>query len=80
MAPNMRAMERLEGTETKLRSVEKEFDEARRRARRTRGDFEDVMAARSDAFNKAFNHISDKISQIYRDLTKSKDFPTGGQA
>lgn len=80
MAPNMRAMERLEGTETKLRSVEKDFEEARRRARRARDDFEDVMLQRSEAFNKAFNHISEQIGVIYRDLTKSKDYPLGGQA
>ncbi|EFW14350.1 Structural maintenance of chromosomes protein 1 [Coccidioides posadasii str. Silveira] len=80
MAPNMRAMERLEGTENKLRSIEKDFDEARKRARRARDDFEDVMQKRSELFNKAFSHISEQIEPIYRDLTKTESYPMGGKA
>ncbi|KAI2085374.1 Structural maintenance of chromosomes protein 1 [Ophidiomyces ophidiicola] len=80
MAPNMRAMERLEGTETKLRSIEKDFDEARKRARRAKDDFENVMQKRSELFNKAFSHISEQIEPIYRDLTKTESYPMGGKA
>ncbi|WEW59990.1 Structural maintenance of chromosomes protein 1 [Emydomyces testavorans] len=80
MAPNMRAMERLEGTENKLRSIEKDFDEARKRARHAKDDFEDVMQKRSELFNKAFSHISEQIEPIYRDLTKTESYPMGGKA
>lgn len=31
-------------------------------------------------FNKAYNHISDKIDQVYKDLTKGKASPMGGVA
>lgn len=80
MAPNMRAMERLEGVENKLRSTEKDFEDARKRARKAKDNFEDVMRKRSDLFNKAFAHISDQIGSIYRDLTRSANYPLGGQA
>ncbi|EEP82815.1 conserved hypothetical protein [Uncinocarpus reesii 1704] len=80
MAPNMRAMERLEGTENKLRSIEKDFEEARKRARRAKDDFEDVMQKRSELFNHAFSHISEQIEPIYRDLTKTESYPMGGKA
>ncbi|KAE8335461.1 hypothetical protein BDV24DRAFT_143902 [Aspergillus arachidicola] len=80
MAPNTRAMERLESVENKLRSTEKDFDESRKHARKTKEDFEEVMRQRSELFNKAFTHISEQIQPIYRDLTKSSNYPLGGQA
>ena len=80
MAPNTRAMERLESVENKLRSTEKEFEQARRHARKTKDDFEETMHKRSELFNKAFSHISEQIGPIYRELTKSANYPLGGQA
>ncbi|KAF7712478.1 Uncharacterized protein PECH_003094 [Penicillium ucsense] len=80
MAPNTRAMERLESVENKLRSTEKDFENARKYARRAKDDFEAVMKQRSDLFNKAFTHISEQIGPIYRELTRSTNYPLGGQA
>lgn len=80
MAPNARAMERLEGVENKLRATEKEFDRARREAKRARDDFQDVKDKRFDLFNRAFTHISEQIAPVYKDLTKSAQMPLGGQA
>ncbi|KAI9829230.1 MAG: hypothetical protein M1819_006410 [Sarea resinae] len=80
MAPNMRAIERLEGVEGRLKSTEKEFEDARKRAKKARDDFQGVKKLRLDLFTKAFSHISDQIDQVYKDLTKSSNFPLGGQA
>lgn len=80
MAPNTRALERLETVEQKLRSTEKDFENARRQARRAKDQFEAVMKKRSDLFNKAFTHISEQIGPIYRELTRSANYPLGGQA
>ena len=80
MAPNARAMERLEGVESKLRATEKEFERARREAKRARDDFQDVKDKRFDVFNRAFTHISEQIAPVYKDLTKSAQMPLGGQA
>lgn len=80
MAPNMRAVERLSTVESKLQSTEADFDAARRRYRESKVAFEDAMHQRSDLFNKAFSHISDQIGPIYKDLTKSTNYPLGGQA
>lgn len=80
MAPNMRAMERLQGVETKLHEIERDFEEARKYARRAKEAFEDVMRKRSELFNKAFTHISEQIEPIYRDLTKTESYPMGGKA
>ncbi|KAG0154353.1 hypothetical protein PDIDSM_1733 [Penicillium digitatum] len=80
MAPNARAMERLESVENKLRSTEKDFEDARKSARKAKEEFESVMKTRSDLFNKAFTHISEQIGPIYRELTRSANYPLGGQA
>jgi structural maintenance of chromosome 1 len=80
MAPNMRALERLEGVESRLKTTEREFEEARRRAKRAKDDFQEVKDLRMDLFNKAFTHISEAIGGIYRELTASPSLPMGGQA
>ena len=80
MAPNMKAIERLEGVESRLKSTEKDFEDARRRNKKIKDDFQFVKEQRFELFNKAFTHISEQIGQVYKDLTKSADLPLGGQA
>ena len=80
MAPNMRAIERLEGVESRLKTTEKEFEGARKRAKKARDDFEEVKEQRIELFNKAFSHISEQIGPIYKELTRSASLPMGGQA
>ncbi|KAI9675109.1 MAG: Structural maintenance of chromosomes protein 1 [Caeruleum heppii] len=80
MAPNMRAIERLEGVESRLRGTERDFEEARRAAKRAKDDFQSVKERRFELFSKAFAHISEQIGQVYKDLTKSASLPLGGQA
>ncbi|CAJ2507966.1 Uu.00g091520.m01.CDS01 [Anthostomella pinea] len=78
--PNMRAMERLEVVEARLRATEKEFDDSKASAKETKDAFDEVKAQRFDLFNKAFTHIQEQISQVYKDLTRSDMYPLGGQA
>lgn len=39
-----------------------------------------IDQCRYELFNKAFAHISEQIGPVYKDLTKSSDFPLGGTA
>ncbi|KAJ4358889.1 Structural maintenance of chromosomes protein 1 [Ascochyta clinopodiicola] len=78
--PNMRAGERLAATEARLAAVDAEFASTRKRAATAKKAFEDVKQRRHDLFMKAFNHISENIGGTYKDLTKSPQFPLGGQA
>ncbi|OCL02924.1 cohesin complex subunit [Glonium stellatum] len=80
MSPNMRAIERLETVLTRLKSTEKEFDAARRAAKRAKDAFEDAKLQRLTLFQKAFSHIAEQIGTTYRELTRSSQFPMGGQA
>jgi structural maintenance of chromosome 1 len=80
MAPNMKAVERLEGVETRLRETESSYEASRRAAKRTRDDFEDIRDRRLELFTKAFNHIASEIGNVYKELTRSETFPLGGTA
>ncbi|KUJ21132.1 putative structural maintenance of chromosomes protein 1, partial [Mollisia scopiformis] len=78
--PNMRAIDRLDGVEARLKTTEKDFEDARKAAKKAKDEFVDVKEKRFDLFNKAFTHISEQISHVYKDLTRSSAFPLGGQA
>ena len=39
-----------------------------------------VVGGRCELFNKAYNHISERIDEVYKDLTKGKSAPMGGVA
>ncbi|KAH7929959.1 RecF/RecN/SMC protein [Leucogyrophana mollusca] len=80
MAPNLKAMERLDDVEAKLVDTEKEADKARKDSKAARDQFNDVKRRRCELFNKAYTHISDRIDQVYKDLTKGKASPMGGVA
>ncbi|KIM86142.1 hypothetical protein PILCRDRAFT_334633 [Piloderma croceum F 1598] len=80
MAPNMKAMDRLDDVEAKLANTEKEADKARKDSKNARDQFNDVKKRRCDMFNKAYTHISERIDQVYKDLTKGKASPMGGVA
>merc|ERR1719412_1553361 len=71
-APNMRAMQKLDKAREKLEETNKEFDNARRKAKQAKMAFERVKAERYDLFNKCFEHISNTIDDIYKALTRNQ--------
>lgn len=76
----MHVRERLDAVQTRLHSTEKELDAARRAAKKANQDFGEVKQKRFELFNTAFNHISDQIGPVYKELTRTTAFPLGGQA
>lgn len=82
--------------EAKLVETEKEAEKARKESKQARDDFNDIKKkrlakpvlymhpishpVRCDLFNKAYNHIAERIDQVYKDLTKGKAAPMGGVA
>ncbi|KAJ3068627.1 Structural maintenance of chromosomes protein 1 [Podochytrium sp. JEL0797] len=80
MAPNMRASEKFDDVEAKLRTTADEFETARKEAKQAKDSFLAIKQERYQKFHGAFEHISGKIDQIYKELTKSKTFPLGGTA
>lgn len=78
--PNMRAIERLESVENRLKATEQDFENSRTALKEARDAFNTVKAKRFELFNKAFEHIKEQIVAVYKDLTRSEAFPIGGHA
>ncbi|ETS80820.1 hypothetical protein PFICI_08349 [Pestalotiopsis fici W106-1] len=78
--PNMRAMERLEVVEARLQATDQEWNASKEAFKVAREAFDEIKAKRFELFNKAFSHIQEQISQVYKDLTRSENYPLGGQA
>jgi structural maintenance of chromosome 1 len=80
MAPNMKAIDRLDSVEDRLRSTNETFEQARKEAKDLKDQFSLVKKERFRRFNEAYSHIAKMIDVIYKDLTKSRSFPLGGTA
>jgi len=78
--PNMRAIERLETVENRLRNTEQDFHDSRAALKRAKDSFDEVKKKRFDLFNRAFLHIQEQISHVYKELTRTDAYPLGGQA
>jgi len=76
----MRAIERLESVESRLKSTEQDFEDARLALKHAKEAFAEIKEQRFELFNRAFSHIQEQISNVYKDLTRSDAYPLGGQA
>lgn len=79
MAPNLRATDHFNEVETRLRTTEDEFEDARTRAKEAAERFAAKKQERYDTFMKAYNHIAENIDTIYKALTRSTSH-VGGTA
>jgi structural maintenance of chromosome 1 len=92
MVPNMKAIDRLADVEASMAEAEREAEDTRRDSKAAKDRFNDLkrkrwemelsrrLTARCELFNKAYGHMSACIDKVYKDLTKSKTFQTGGVA
>ena len=78
--PNMHAGERYDGVVEKLQECEDELENVRNNARDLSLRFEEVKKRRQKLFQECYQHISESLSVIYRDLTRSSKHPAGGTA
>ncbi|CAG5126155.1 unnamed protein product, partial [Candidula unifasciata] len=71
-APNMRAMEKLDGVKERFQETSEEFENARRRAKSAKTAFERIRKKRYDTFMHCFEHVSTKIDEIYKSLARNQ--------
>ncbi|GFO15543.1 structural maintenance of chromosomes protein [Plakobranchus ocellatus] len=71
-APNMRAMEKLDGVKERFMETSEEFENARRRARTAKTTFERIRKKRYDTFMHCFDHVSTKIDEVYKSLARNQ--------
>eukprot|EP00257_Ricinus_communis_P022785 XP_015582611.1 structural maintenance of chromosomes protein 1 [Ricinus communis] len=79
-APNLKALDQYEALQEKERVVTEEFEAARKEEKRVADAYNSVKQRRYELFMEAFNHISNNIDKIYKQLTKSNTHPLGGTA
>merc|ERR1711976_728842 len=72
MGPNMRAMQKLDEAREKLEETNKEFDAARKKAKGAKMNFERCKQERYDLFMKCFDHVSNTIDEIYKQLAQNQ--------
>ena len=69
LAPRLRAMDRLEGAEARLKAAMESFERSRADAKRARDAFARVRQRRLDLFQPAFRHVADCIDRVYKEIT-----------
>ncbi|KAJ8749142.1 hypothetical protein K2173_013749 [Erythroxylum novogranatense] len=79
-APNLKALDQYEALQEKERAVTEEFEAARKEEKQVADAYNSVKQRRYELFMEAFNHISNNIDKIYKQLTKSSTHPLGGTA
>jgi structural maintenance of chromosome 1 len=80
LIPNLRALDKLESVEARLKAIMESFESARNEAKMAREAFMTIRNRRHRAFTSAFKHIAEAIDPIYKELTRSEAVPTGGTA
>merc|ERR1712059_206020 len=71
-APNMKAMQKLDEAREKLAEANKDFDNVRRKAKTAKQNFERVKEERYDLFMACFEHVSNTIDGIYKNLARNQ--------
>ncbi|XP_050205176.1 structural maintenance of chromosomes protein 1 [Mercurialis annua] len=79
-APNLKALDQYEALLEKEREVTEEFEAARKEEKQVADAYNSIKQKRYELFMEAFNHISNIIDKIYKQLTKSSTHPLGGTA
>lgn len=71
VAPNMRALEKLQHVRDQFQESVDEFEASRRKVRQCRQEYEHVKKRRYEMFSQCFEHVSVAIDQIYKKLCRN---------
>jgi structural maintenance of chromosome 1 len=69
LAPNLKAIDRLEDVSKRLEDTNQELETAKTSARELIAQFNEVREERQRLFIEAFEHVSSKIDTVYKELT-----------
>merc|ERR1712226_1248703 len=70
-APNMKAITKLDDVQNRLKETSNEFENTRKMARKAKIEYEAIQKERYDKFMDAFEHVSQKIDDIYKELSNN---------
>jgi len=80
LVPNLKSIGVFDVVKEKIRLYNTEFDKAKGTLGKASNRFKEIKTKRMKIFRKCFEHVKASISEIYKALTRSKSFPTGGKA
>ena len=78
MQPNMRAIDQYEDITQRLKTSGTDFEKAKEEAREASMSFNEIKQRRYNTFMSCFKHVSEALTVIYKDMTKSSKHPLGG--
>ena len=68
----MKAMQKLDEAREKLQEANKDFETVRKKAKQAKQNFERIKQERYDLFMKCFEHVSNTIDGIYKQLARNQ--------
>ncbi|KAJ8940823.1 hypothetical protein NQ314_010581, partial [Rhamnusium bicolor] len=71
-APNMKAIEKFQLAEGKLKSTHEEFENLRKQNKKAKAAFERIKQQRYERFTRCFDHVSNEIDNIYKSLAQNQ--------
>eukprot|EP00958_Prasinococcus_capsulatus_P004389 scaffold406_cov391-Prasinococcus_capsulatus_cf.AAC.18 len=80
LAPNLKAAEQYEELKAQEGAILEEFERVKDEHTDICNAFADARASRKQKFMDAFQHMSQNIDRIYKDLTMGPNQPIGGSA
>jgi structural maintenance of chromosome 1 len=80
LEPNMKALEQYDQILEKEKQQAIEIENARQKMNACQISFREIAEKRTARFRAAFEHVEQRISETYQELTKGTAHPTGGQA
>lgn len=80
MVINTNAIDYLEQAKEQLEAANADLAAKRRLSEEASREFDGIKTQRRNKFNLAFEHVRTQISEVYRELTKTRHQPMGGAA
>ncbi|EPZ36015.1 RecF/RecN/SMC domain-containing protein [Rozella allomycis CSF55] len=80
ISPNLKALNKFNEFQNQFKKSNDSFELARKNAKSIKQEFSIIQQSRFKAFMSCFTVLQDSIDHIYKELTKSQNFPLGGSA
>ena len=71
-APDMRAMQKFDVSKKRMREANEDFEKVRKNAKQAKQNFERIKQQRFDLFMKCFEHVSNTIDGVYKQLARNQ--------
>eukprot|EP00455_Lapot_gusevi_P003813 TRINITY_DN11553_c0_g1_i8.p1 TRINITY_DN11553_c0_g1~~TRINITY_DN11553_c0_g1_i8.p1 ORF type:complete len:292 (-),score=107.73 TRINITY_DN11553_c0_g1_i8:34-825(-) len=78
--PNLKAYDKFSDAQDRIKSANQTFEDCQKEAKAAADELNDIKLQRKELFERAFNHVSQRIDGIYKKLTRDREEMGGGTA